>query len=798
MNIFPKNRRHKYNSRKTGRKYTNKNNSQNFIVNVELESEVNELFAKTKVIQKLTNPLNNPLELKIYVYKRKGLIFSSFIAKIGDSITVKSKVIKKEKAEEKYTDSLAKGNAAIFVCEDPDDENRIIINMGNIPSKEEITFTSEYLNLIGTSKSYEFELFRNLPIFEGNGIFYQNSKLEGTILIKTKNKNWMIKKEILMDNLKIEKEEYKNKERTIYCIKYKIDNLPNFKGNNLDYIPSSKIYFDIDDDEKPIAYRQKSSFDKNEQNYFIQYKIKRNIEEENKLEETPALFIFLIDQSGSMSGSSIKIAANALKLFIQSLPAKSYYQIIGFGSNYRKYDNVPKEYTQKNIDESIKIIEGLKADLGGTDIYSPLKFIYDTVKNYENINLPKNIFLLTDGEIINKDETLKLIEKNRNNFSVYSIGIGNSFDKDLIKNAGILGGGNYNFCKKLDELNSVIASEITEAISPYISKINIETSLDEKDTIKFNKIQNIIRKDEIINLNYVTNDEKSDNIKIDINYLENDKQIKKTFDITPIEIPEGEEFSKLIYNNLLNSEKLLNEKEKMNLALKYQIFTKNTSLFAEIELSEKVSSQMKSLVIDNKQKNNYLLVKKEHYYRENKKDFRGGVRLRGEGRSRSRSRERPFIKCKKVVYSGQGKARKIMKAVKGINIRENYDEVELRERSADSDSEQEEKKELKKNIKDDVMKIINTQNFIEGFWSENEQTKKIKIKYKKEYDLIKKLNNNKINDNVAMTVIIIYFIYKEHSYLLKELSRIIKKAKLFIKKETQITYDNIIKDIGIN
>jgi hypothetical protein len=96
------------------------------------------------------------------------------------------------------------------------------------------------------------------------------------------------------------------------------------------------------------------------------------------------------------------------------------------------------------------------------------------------------------------------------------------------------------------------------------------------------------------------------------------------------------------------------------------------------------------------------------------------------------------------------------------------------------------------------MKIINTQNFIEGFWSENKQTKIIKEKYQKEYNLIKNLKNEKINDNVAITIIIIYFIYKEHFELLKELSRIIKKAKLFIKKEIKISYEQIIKDIGIN
>ena len=67
------------------------------LVNVEIDSKVNELFAKTNVTQKFKNVSNDPLELKIYVFKNDNLIFSSFQAKIGDSITVKSKVIKKEK-----------------------------------------------------------------------------------------------------------------------------------------------------------------------------------------------------------------------------------------------------------------------------------------------------------------------------------------------------------------------------------------------------------------------------------------------------------------------------------------------------------------------------------------------------------------------------------------------------------------------------------------------------------------------------------------------------------------------------
>ena len=130
-------------------------------VNLELESHVNEIFLKTIVIQKFKNPYEQPLELKIYVDKNDDILFSSFQAKIGDSIMVKSKLIEKRKAEVKYTDSVSSGNSAIFLSEH---DGKIIINMGNIPVKEEVIFISEFIYFTKHSELYEIEIMRNLPI----------------------------------------------------------------------------------------------------------------------------------------------------------------------------------------------------------------------------------------------------------------------------------------------------------------------------------------------------------------------------------------------------------------------------------------------------------------------------------------------------------------------------------------------------------------------------------------------------------------------------------------------------------
>ena len=98
------------------------------------------------------------------------------------------------------------------------------------------------------------------------------------------------------------------------------------------------------------------------------------------------------------------------------------------------------------------------------------------------------------------------------------------------------------------------------------------------------------------------------------------------------------------------------------------------------------------------------------------------------------------------------------------------------------------------NDKDYIMTLINTQDFIEGYWEENEKTKNIEIKYDKEFNLLK---NKNFSDNVSITVLIIFFINKEHPQLLDELLMIIKKAKEFIKKSTNISYEDIIKEINI-
>ena len=257
---------------------------------------------------------------------------------------------------------------------------------------------------------------------------------------------------------------------------------------------------------------------------------------------------------------------------------------------------MPKAYIQQNISQSMTIINNLKADLGETDIYTPLKYVYDSYEVHDKINLPRNIFFLTDGKIDNKKQTLDLIYKNSSKYFFYSIGIGRNYNKNLIKNAGIIGKGGYNFCKELGLINKIIVNEINKSISSFYSNINIKTSLDAKNLVN-NSIPNLMRDNQNINLNFIINNKENNNIiNFEINYLENEEKIEKKYEIIPNYLEKGDELSKLIINNYLNNNNLDNENE-VKMALKYQILRKNISLFAEIELSNKVIGKMKEEII---------------------------------------------------------------------------------------------------------------------------------------------------------------------------------------------------------
>ena len=461
---------------------------------------------------------------------------------------------------------------------------------------------------------------------------------------------------------------------------------------------------------------------------------------------------------------------------------------------------------------------------------------------------------MTDGEVLDKNDVLNLIDKNNSKFRIYSIGIGSDFDEDLIKNAGIIGKGNYNFCKDINLLGSVIVSEIEQCSNLWMTDIKIECDI--KNNKIHNNIPKNIRENEFINLYYINDDIINEKIKLEIKYKDNkNKEYKKDYEIISQRIENGDVLSKLIINNYIKNNNNLTQEEKIKLSLKYQILIKGTSLFAEVELNGKISESMKSRSLGKKDaknppntlqplnNNNIPVLIAYEPFDQNLNPYEIPINLNqqsptsvsdnpfGAPKFKNLFVNRPFDQNLNpyeipITLNQQSPTSVPNDPFGGHTISDpfeisNLNDTPITENSFNPppDSSKLEfspdknpyqsnsnnnfdntfkKKDNFKGEKDELMEMINTQDFIEGFWEENEYTKKIIEKYEKEYKLIKGLKDKNFDDKIIITILIIYFINKEHSSKIKDLLMIIKKAKIYIKKTINDTYENIIKEVNIN
>ena len=98
-----------------------------------IESTINEFYGITRVKQIYKNDTEKPLELEIILPILKEIQFSKFTVLMNDQ-TIISKVLEKEKAEEKYVDAIAKGNTGIISSYN-DEKTNYSINIGNLNPK---------------------------------------------------------------------------------------------------------------------------------------------------------------------------------------------------------------------------------------------------------------------------------------------------------------------------------------------------------------------------------------------------------------------------------------------------------------------------------------------------------------------------------------------------------------------------------------------------------------------------------------------------------------------------------------
>ncbi|KAJ3773243.1 von Willebrand factor type A domain-containing protein [Lentinula raphanica] len=195
-------------------------------------------------------------------------------------------------------------------------------------------------------------------------------------------------------------------------------------------------------------------------------------------------YIFLVDRSGSMRGTSMSLVRHALVILLRGLPTNgTTFNIFSFGTNATKLWASSRTYDQSSLEDATRHVDHMHSDYGGTEIASALQLVYDSLS--KPLTRPVAVFLLTDGEAWDVSTCVKhtstartTLPDSKTFLRVFTVGIGDGASSDTCESIARAGGGMAVYVKEGESLTGKCSRLVRAARTPEV-KVNVVWGFEE-------------------------------------------------------------------------------------------------------------------------------------------------------------------------------------------------------------------------------------------------------------------------------------------------------------------------------
>lgn len=194
-------------------------------------------------------------------------------------------------------------------------------------------------------------------------------------------------------------------------------------------------------------------------------------------------FIFLMDCSGSMqspiskqrrSQLRIDVAKETLILLLKSLPLGCYFNIYEFGSTYEAFFPNSVKYAQSTVEEALQRVKLMRANLGGTEILTPLQHIY---KQPSVPGHPLQVFVFTDGEVTDTFTVVREVKSHCLRHRCFSFGIGEGVSTSLVKGIARVSRGTSEFITGKERMQAKALRALKRSLQPVVDDVSLSWDL---------------------------------------------------------------------------------------------------------------------------------------------------------------------------------------------------------------------------------------------------------------------------------------------------------------------------------
>ena len=164
----------------------------------------------------------------------------------------------------------------------------------------------------------------------------------------------------------------------------------------------------------------------------------------------PREVIFVIDNSGSMGGTSITQAKASLLYGLSRLKAGDRFNVIRFDNTMDVLFTDPMPADAQHISTATSFVSALQA-AGGTEMVPAMRAALTDRANAD-ANALRQVVFLTDGDIGNEQQLFEAINAMRGRSRVFMVGIGSAPNTYLMTRAAELGRGAFTHIGSVDQV----------------------------------------------------------------------------------------------------------------------------------------------------------------------------------------------------------------------------------------------------------------------------------------------------------------------------------------------------------
>jgi Ca-activated chloride channel family protein len=179
--------------------------------------------------------------------------------------------------------------------------------------------------------------------------------------------------------------------------------------------------------------------------------------------------IFILDNSGSMAGESIKQAKASLVLALDRLTPADKFNVIRFDDTMTKLFRNTVVATPENVAYAKSFVDKIQAG-GGTEMLPALLAALADPTPEDHSRLRQVIFL-TDGGVSNEAQLFSVIDEKLGRSRLFTVGIGSAPNSYFMSGAARAGRGTYTYVGSSDQVAPKMAELFRKLERPVMTDL---------------------------------------------------------------------------------------------------------------------------------------------------------------------------------------------------------------------------------------------------------------------------------------------------------------------------------------